>query len=99
MVKESFGFTALLDIKLETGRTHQIRAHMATKGHPVVGDFLYGGNRAKNLPAPISKIVETTRRYFLHSSRVEFTHPRSGEKLTLTAPLPEDMQNLLALIT
>jgi len=94
-VRESFGFAALLDIRIETGRTHQIRVHLAAKGHPVVGDFLYGGNRAKNLPAPIAKIIEAMRRPFLHSSRVEFTHPRSGERLTFHAPLPEELQSIL----
>jgi 23S rRNA pseudouridine1911/1915/1917 synthase len=97
-VRENFGFAALLDIRIETGRTHQIRVHMAAKGHPVVGDFLYGGNRAKNLPAPVAKIVEAMRRPFLHSHRVEFTHPRSGEKLAFQAPLPEELQNLFEII-
>jgi len=95
IVKESFGFAALLDIGIETGRTHQIRVHLATKGHPVVGDFLYGGNRVKNLPAPLAKIVEAMRRPFLHSSRVEFTHPRSGERLAVHAPLPDELETIL----
>ena len=94
-VKENFGFAALLDVRIETGRTHQIRVHMASKGYPIVGDFLYGGNRVKNLPAPIAKIVDATHRPFLHSSRIEFTHPRSGERLAFHAPLPEELQNLL----
>jgi 23S rRNA pseudouridine1911/1915/1917 synthase len=97
-VKENFGFAALLDIRIETGRTHQIRVHMAAKGHPVVGDFLYGGNRVKNLPMPISKIVELMGRPFLHSSRVEFTHPRSGEKLAFHAPLPKEFEELKNLL-
>jgi len=96
-VKENFGFAALLDIRIETGRTHQIRVHMAAKGHPVVGDFLYGGNRAKNLPAPLAQIVGAINRPFLHSSRVEFTHPRSGERMAFHAPLPEELQNQLGI--
>jgi len=95
IVKDDFRFAALLDIKIETGRTHQIRVHLAAKGHPVVGDFLYGGNRAKNLPNQAAKIVEAMRRPFLHSSRVAFTHPRSGEKMSFQAPLAEELQNLL----
>jgi 23S rRNA pseudouridine1911/1915/1917 synthase len=94
-VKENFGCVALLDIRIETGRTHQIRVHMAAKGHPVVGDFLYGGNRVKNLPAPLAKTAESMRRPFLHSNRVEFTHPRSGEKLAFQAPLPEELRTFL----
>jgi 23S rRNA-/tRNA-specific pseudouridylate synthase len=88
-VKENFGFAALLDIRIETGRTHQIRVHTAAKGYPVVGDFLYGGNRVKNLPAPLVKAVEAMNRPFLHSSRVEFLHPCSGEKMSFQAPLAE----------
>jgi len=94
-VKESFGFAALLDIRIETGRTHQIRVHLAAKGYPVAGDFLYGGNRVKNLPAPVAKMVEAIRRPFLHSSGVEFTHPRTCERLVFHAPLPEELQKLL----
>ena len=97
-VKENFGFAALLDIRIETGRTHQIRVHMAAKGHPVVGDFLYGGNRVKNLPAPLAQIVGAMKRPFLHSSRVEFTHPRSGERMAFHAPLPEELQNQLRMM-
>ena len=95
-VRENFGFAALMDIRIETGRTHQIRVHLAAKGHPVVGDFLYGGNRAKNLTVHTAKAVEETQRPFLHSNRVEFTHPRSGERLTFHATLPEELLNLLA---
>ena len=94
-VRENFGLVALLDIRIETGRTHQIRVHMAAKGHPVVGDSLYGGKRIKNLPAPIARTVETMRRPFLHSSRIEFTHPRSGEIKAFYAPLPEELKKLL----
>ena len=97
-VKENFGFAALLDIRIETGRTHQIRVHLTAKGHPVVGDFLYGGNRDKNLPAPIAKMVEEMHRPFLHSAGVEFTHPRSGEKLAIQASLPEELQKLLGVL-
>ena len=95
VVKKNFGFAALLDVRIETGRTHQIRVHMAAKGYPVVGDFLYGGNRVKNLPAPIAKIAEELRRPFLHSSRVEFTHPRAEERLSFYAPLPDELLNLM----
>ena len=95
IIRKNFGFAALLDVKIETGRTHQIRVHMAAKGHPVVGDFIYGGNRLKNLPDPIAKIVEASHRPFLHSGRVEFTHPRSGERLIFQAPLPEVLQEIL----
>jgi 23S rRNA pseudouridine1911/1915/1917 synthase len=95
-VQENFGSLSLLRIRIETGRTHQIRVHLAQKGHPVVGDFLYGANR--NLPAKLSKAVRELQRPFLHSHRLEFRHPRSGEVLSFESALsPELMQFLSAI--
>ncbi len=73
---------SLLRIKLETGRTHQIRVHMRHAGHPLIGDFLYN---------PDFRFIE---RQALHSHRLSFRHPISGESLCFTAPLPEDMSRL-----
>jgi 23S rRNA pseudouridine1911/1915/1917 synthase len=75
----------LLEVRLETGRTHQIRAHFAAIGHPVAGDLLYGATR-KDLHAP---------RTFLHASRLDLTHPMSGDPLSVDAPLPADLANVL----
>ncbi|MDR1728932.1 MAG: RluA family pseudouridine synthase [Acidobacteriota bacterium] len=94
-VRLDFGFAALLDIGIDTGRTHQIRVHLAAKGHPVVGDPLYGGRGAKNLPAGVAPLAEALHRPFLHASRIEFTHPRSGERLAFSAPLPEELRRFL----
>ena len=69
--------------KLETGRTHQIRVHMAYIGHPLLGDTLY------------NKTPGTFPRQALHSASLSFVHPITGEPLNFHAPLPEDMQNLL----
>lgn len=77
------GFT-LLKLRLETGRTHQIRVHMKHIGHPIAGDHLYG----KTEP-------ELIGRQALHAGRIAFPHPISGEPLDVEAPLPEDFQNLL----
>jgi 23S rRNA pseudouridine1911/1915/1917 synthase len=74
--------TTELACKLETGRTHQIRVHLSAIGHPVVGDGRYGGAR----PAI------TIDRPFLHAERLRFAHPRSGEVLTFTSPLPADLE-------
>ena len=74
---------ALLELELDTGRTHQIRVHLAHIGHPLVGDFLYG-TESPLIPCPA-----------LHSARVELTHPITGERLALVCPLPEDMKYLL----
>ncbi|MGD9873944.1 MAG: RluA family pseudouridine synthase [Kiritimatiellia bacterium] len=84
-VQQQFKDAALLRVKLETGRTHQIRVHMAHIGHPIIGDRQYG--RAGSLfDAP---------RQMLHAETLTLTHPASGEKMIFTAPLPEDMRSLL----
>lgn len=75
----------LVEVVLETGRTHQIRVHMAAIGHPVAGDGTYGATR-KDLNSP---------RTFLHAFRIEFAHPVSGEPVEVEAPLPPDLQTVL----
>jgi len=77
---ESFAGFTLLRIRLGTGRTHQIRAHMASLGHAVAGDFLYG---AKKSP---------WNRYFLHANRLTFRSPATGAAVTVESPLPEDLR-------
>jgi 23S rRNA pseudouridine1911/1915/1917 synthase len=84
-VDYELGDFAFLEIRLETGRMHQIRVHMDAIGHPVIGDQTYG--RRKNLP--------NLNRQFLHASRLEFSHPISGKKLSLTSDIPEDLQRAL----
>ena len=71
----------LLKLQLETGKTHQIRCHMSSMEHPLVGDDLYGGKR------------DFINRQALHCGTVEFTHPITNEKVTVTAPLPNDIEN------
>ena len=85
-VLRELGKRALVELELDTGRTHQIRVHMAHIGHPLVGDFLYG-----------TEAPELIRRPALHSARVELTHPITGEQMTLTAPLPADIKALFSL--
>ncbi|WP_310550242.1 RluA family pseudouridine synthase [Paenibacillus glufosinatiresistens] len=84
-VVERFGDSTLLELKLETGRTHQIRVHMKFIGHPLVGDPVYGR----------SKGVFMEGGQALHAAVLGFIHPSSGEYLEFTAPLPEDMEDLL----
>ena len=85
-------------VKLETGRTHQIRVHMAHINHPLVGDPVYGGRF--QLPAAcgpeLAEQLRGFRRQALHARRLSFVHPGSGETMTWEAPLPDDMQVLLA---
>lgn len=84
-VLERFGTYTLVECRLMTGRTHQIRVHMAYIGHPVVGDPKYG---AKKCPFSIEGQA-------LHSKTLMFTHPRTGERMEFEAPLPKDMQMIL----
>lgn len=85
-VRERFAHTTLLECALETGRTHQIRVHAAHKGHPLVGDTLYGGGRG----------LPSFHRQALHAWRLGLIHPRSGEALAWESPLADDFAALLA---
>jgi len=87
-VVETYEVASLLRLKIETGRTHQIRVHMAHIRHPVVGDRQYGRSRKTELPAPAN-------RQMLHAERLAFDHPLRGDRLEFTAPLPEDMRVLI----
>jgi 23S rRNA pseudouridine1911/1915/1917 synthase len=90
--ESAFGKFTLLRVTIETGRTHQIRVHLGSLGHPVVGDALYGAPRqivAKNLPAI------SLSRNFLHAAEIQFTHPRTGEALSFSAPIPEQLDKFL----
>jgi 23S rRNA pseudouridine1911/1915/1917 synthase len=94
----AFVGTTLLEVSLETGRTHQIRVHLASIGHPVVGDPLYGGRRdvpATSRPAERAALAAYDG-MALHARRLEFTHPASGERLALVAPRPDPLERLLA---
>ena len=84
-VVERLGRYTVVSCRLETGRTHQIRVHMASIGHPLVGDPKYGP--AKTEPG--------IKGQALHSSEIHFTHPRTGETMTFSAPLPQDMKDLI----
>jgi 23S rRNA pseudouridine1911/1915/1917 synthase len=101
-----FGKFTLLSVRIETGRTHQIRVHMASIGHPVVGDTLYGGaaQLREQQPAQASARAagwktepETLRlgRNFLHAARLELTHPLTQKPLQLEAPLPAELTDFL----
>jgi 23S rRNA pseudouridine1911/1915/1917 synthase len=88
-VEEAFGRAALLTCTLETGRTHQIRVHLAAIGHPVTADLVYGAS-----PALAAELALT--RPALHARRLAFTHPVTGEHVAVEEPLPEDMEAALA---
>ena len=103
-----FGKFTLVKVRIETGRTHQIRVHMASIGYPVVGDTLYGGpGQLTDQVASQAAISKAARRKleperlklgrnFLHAARLEFTHPTAGKLLELEAPLPQELEDFLA---
>ena len=99
-VLERFRAHTYVSVKLETGRTHQIRVHFAWRRNPLVGDPVYGGRLA--LPAGASEaLIDELRRFrrqALHAARLSFEHPASGETVTIEAPLPADLEQLLAVL-
>ncbi len=82
-----------IHVAIHTGRTHQIRVHLSTIGHPVVGDTLYGGVR-RHVPKDVQP-VQRLERPFLHSWKLAFKHPTDGRKLFFSSPIPEDLQLIL----
>jgi 23S rRNA pseudouridine1911/1915/1917 synthase len=103
-IRSRFGAFTLVSVRIETGRTHQIRVHLASLGHPVVGDTLYGA------PARIAEASEPRKgqpeaeslalnRNFLHAAELEFAHPMTGQPLHFHAPLPQEPEDFLAQIT
>jgi 23S rRNA pseudouridine1911/1915/1917 synthase len=96
-VRRSFRSFTLLDVELKTGRTHQIRVHLAWLKHPVVGDEIYGGGRDKTVQdVKLRAAIRKLQRQFLHAERLGFRHPTSGEWMQFVAPLPDDLNKLLA---
>jgi 23S rRNA pseudouridine1911/1915/1917 synthase len=93
---EALGPASLLRLELETGRTHQIRVHLAHLGHPVLGDPIYGRSR-RIMPKILSAktAIESFPRQALHAYRLAFRHPVAGTSLSFEAPLPPDMNGLI----
>ncbi len=100
-VMEQFREHTLIKLRLETGRTHQIRVHMASIDHPLLGDTVYAGRRLrlmKNTSAELVEALKSYRHQALHAAHIEFVHPITGEALAFDAPLPEDFTNLIKLL-
>ncbi len=88
----------LVEVTLHTGRTHQIRVHLAEAGHPLLADAVYGGTRREARLAaddPVRRAAEAVGRQALHAVRLAFDHPRTGRRLVITAPLPPDFSRAL----
>jgi 23S rRNA pseudouridine1911/1915/1917 synthase len=95
-VRESWPGTALLEVNPVTGRTHQIRVHLALAGWPVVGDRVYGGGRRpRGLDRVLAEAVAGFPRQALHALSLDFDHPESGRRVSFEAPVPPDMSALL----
>ena len=89
-----YGKFSLVRVKIETGRTHQIRVHLSSLGHPIVGDTLYGA--PTEIKAPRAGESLSLGRQFLHAAQVEFHQPRTGHQLRFASELPEDLRSFLA---
>jgi 23S rRNA pseudouridine1911/1915/1917 synthase len=91
-LESKFGRFSLLELRIETGRTHQIRVHLASLGHPIVGDTLYGAPR--KLRNSQGSTISLTRN-FLHAASLELRHPRTGSPLSFSTPLPAELDRFL----
>jgi 23S rRNA pseudouridine1911/1915/1917 synthase len=90
VLEELNGFS-LLEVRIMTGRTHQIRVHLSAIGHPVVGDNVYSESRYKEFVRKFGP----PERYFLHASKLKFIHPKTGVPLQFESPLPSELRSLL----
>ncbi len=98
-IEERFRQFTRLRVRLETGRTHQIRVHLAHVRHPIVGDVTYGGSlRGSGLDAELRDALRAFPRQALHARELELTHPGSGKRMTWSAEAPADMQQLFTLL-
>ena len=99
-VDERYRAHTSVDIKLDTGRTHQIRVHFAHRGNPLVGDPVYGGRLAlpKGASDELIAALRAFKRQALHAAQLEFAHPDSGETVRVEAPLPDDLAGLIAVL-
>ena len=97
-VRERFRAHTLIECRLETGRTHQIRVHMAHVQHPLVGDAVYGSGLRlpKGATPELVEALRAFRRQALHAEKLEFVHPKSGESVSVTAERPADLEQLVS---
>jgi 23S rRNA pseudouridine1911/1915/1917 synthase len=93
--------TAVVDVTLLTGRTHQIRVHLADRGHPLLQDTLYGGGHAERRlkPGAVRDVVARLSRQALHAASLSLVHPRTGAPLSFTSPLPDDLRAVVDAVT
>jgi 23S rRNA-/tRNA-specific pseudouridylate synthase len=95
-VRERFEKFTLVDVEIKTGRTHQIRVHLASINHPIVGDATYNEGRDNTIAdSDVKRAVEKLNRFFLHAEKLTFKHPATGETIALTQPMPPELETLL----
>lgn len=98
-VKKRFEKFTLLAVEIKTGRTHQIRIHLAHINHPVIGDETYNAGRDKSVKdLEVRRAIQNLNRFFLHAEKLSFTHPATNEKMNFTVPLPAELTELLDVI-
>jgi 23S rRNA pseudouridine1911/1915/1917 synthase len=98
-VRQRFEKFTLLEVEIKTGRTHQIRVHLASINHPVVGDGTYNEGRDNTIAnVDIKNAIRKMDRFFLHAEKLSFAHPKTGEQLSFTSELPEELAQLLKLL-
>lgn len=98
-VKKRFEKFTLVAVEIKTGRTHQIRVHMAHINHPIVGDETYNAGRDKTVfDLKIRKAISDLNRFFLHAEKLSFTHPVSNERLDFSVSLPDELTDFLELL-
>ncbi len=98
-VRRRFTKFTLLDVEIKTGRTHQIRVHMAYINHPIVGDEIYNEGRDNTIAdSDIKNAINSMGRFFLHAEKLAFTHPKTGERLSFTIEMPDELRGLLNLL-
>jgi len=98
-VRQRFDRFTLLDVELKTGRTHQIRVHLAWLKHPVVGDETYGAGRDNTIQnAQLRARVRNLERHFLHAEKLAFTHPQTGKRVEFSSSLPAELAELLTVL-
>ena len=96
-VRQRFEKFALLDVDIKTGRTHQIRVHLASINHPVVGDATYNEGRDNTISdSDVKRAVESLNRFFLRAERLSFTHPATEERLDFVQSMPDELIGFLA---
>jgi len=95
-VRQRFEKFTLVDVDIKTGRTHQIRVHLASINHPVVGDATYNEGRDNTIAdVGIKNAIRILNRFFLHAERLAFTHPNTGERMEFEQPMPDELSGFL----